>query len=405
MIRYDDYFALSNNFLEHGVEIIVGAPQALLEASVGAPADVGEAKRRSGVDTVVRAGVLPVAHCGCQLFPQSAVMPAAFAHGHTAFVGVDARWMWNGVQLRGEWITGRPFDGTTTKGGYLDAFVHRVGMGPVTAVARIERLDYDTIPRFALFARRATVGARLRLPRGFTAQATVDHQWRQPIQRDPTTLGLAFTLLIAARCRSSASVSRASRNCLASPHGGPVDRRWPHRRRLARGVAVAATTVATDQSLARASENMRTAQSAFARLVENAQAIGGRQTRLITALPVFRAHMTDARLAADIATIAAMADDYRRQLQAQFTIVTDRHGAWTGNPGWPAGGPPAAVITGIREALAGRSSSGRTAILGRVFLVVSEPAQFAEENLGSMTVGFALDDEVAADLASVTQWP
>jgi hypothetical protein len=194
MIRYDDYFALSNNFLEHGAEIIVGAPQALLEASVGAPADVGQAKRRSGVDTVVRGQVyVGSLITGVSYFRSQPYMPATFARGHTVFTGVDARWMWNGVQLRGEWIAGRPFDGTTTKGGYLDAFVHRVGMGPVTAVARIERLDYDTIPRFALFARRATVGARLRLPRGLTAQVTVDHQWRQPIQRDPTTLGVAFT--------------------------------------------------------------------------------------------------------------------------------------------------------------------------------------------------------------------
>jgi hypothetical protein len=28
MIRYDDYFALSNNFLEHGADLVVGAPQA-----------------------------------------------------------------------------------------------------------------------------------------------------------------------------------------------------------------------------------------------------------------------------------------------------------------------------------------------------------------------------------------
>ena len=37
-----------------------------------------------------------------------------------------------------------------------------------------------------------------------------------------------------------------------------------------------------------------------------------------------------------------------------------------------------------------------------MFLVVSEPARFAEETLGTLTVGYALDDGVARQLASVT---
>ncbi len=195
MIRYDDYFALSNSFIEHGAELVVGAPQAFIETSIGAPADVGNAKRRPGVDTVTRGQVYYQGLIvGASYFRSQPYKPATFAFGHTVFTGVDARWMWNGVQLRGEWIAGRPFDGTTTDGGYLDLFVHRVGMGPVTAVARIERLDYDT-PNVArvLFARRATVGARIRLPGNVTVQVNADHQWRPPIQTKPTTLGVTLT--------------------------------------------------------------------------------------------------------------------------------------------------------------------------------------------------------------------
>ena len=81
-----------------------------------------------------------------------------------------------GIQARGEFITGRPFDGTTTTGGYVDLLVHRVGMGPVTAVARLERLDYDTTSPFILFARRAMAGARIRIPGGLTAQIATGHQ-------------------------------------------------------------------------------------------------------------------------------------------------------------------------------------------------------------------------------------
>ena len=54
LIRYDNYYALSNNYLEHGADVIVGVPQFTLEVSAGAPSDVGSARRRSGLDTVVR---------------------------------------------------------------------------------------------------------------------------------------------------------------------------------------------------------------------------------------------------------------------------------------------------------------------------------------------------------------
>ena len=36
LIRYDDYYALSNNFLEHGADVIVGVPRLTLEVSAGA---------------------------------------------------------------------------------------------------------------------------------------------------------------------------------------------------------------------------------------------------------------------------------------------------------------------------------------------------------------------------------
>ena len=59
-----------------------------------------------------------------------------------------------GVQVRGEWIDGRSFAGTRTFGGYADLIVHRPFMGPVTAVARAEKLDYS--PASAPASRAAT---------------------------------------------------------------------------------------------------------------------------------------------------------------------------------------------------------------------------------------------------------
>ena len=42
--------------------------------------------------------------------------PERFAQGRSVFTGVDLRWTAGGVQVSGEWITGQPFDGTSTHG-------------------------------------------------------------------------------------------------------------------------------------------------------------------------------------------------------------------------------------------------------------------------------------------------
>jgi hypothetical protein len=101
--------------------------------------------------------------------------------------------MRDGIQLRGEWITGQPFDRTTTTGWYADAIVHRVAMGPVTAVARIERLDYDTNPPFDLHKRRQTLGARIRVREGLSAQVNVLHQTGQSDLYGPVALDIGVT--------------------------------------------------------------------------------------------------------------------------------------------------------------------------------------------------------------------
>ena len=108
-----------------------------------------------------------------------------FVKGRTEFTGVDLRWMQWGVQLRGEWLTGRPFDGTTTTGWYADAIVHCAPMGPVTAVGRVERLDYDVRHPFDLHTRRQTIGMRVRVVEGLSAQINVLRQTGQPAGYKP----------------------------------------------------------------------------------------------------------------------------------------------------------------------------------------------------------------------------
>jgi hypothetical protein len=177
LIRYDDNFALSNTFLEHGADVIVGVPQLYLETSVGVPADVGDVRRRSGFDSVVRAqGYHGSWIVGVSYIRTQPTQPESFASGRAEFTGVDLRWTRDGVVVRGEWITGQPFDGTTTDGWYADLLVHRLAMGPITAVLRAEQLHYHSIPAFALHETRVTIGAKVRLPRGFTAQANLLHQ-------------------------------------------------------------------------------------------------------------------------------------------------------------------------------------------------------------------------------------
>jgi diguanylate cyclase (GGDEF)-like protein len=168
-------------------------------------------------------------------------------------------------------------------------------------------------------------------------------------------------------------------------------------------VLLATARAVTSRSLERTSTDLDAARNAFYRLTDDRAEFASAQAALVTALPVFRAHMTDSQLSEDAATLDAMGDEYRRQLKADFCIVADRRGRWTSSPGWPAGSNPSeAVRTSITEATAGRPHRAIAALGDRLFLIVSEPARFAEETLGTLTVGLALDDAVARRLADVT---
>jgi signal transduction histidine kinase/CheY-like chemotaxis protein len=164
-----------------------------------------------------------------------------------------------------------------------------------------------------------------------------------------------------------------------------------------------ARRVVTDGSLERASSDLAAARSAFYRLEDDRAQFASAQAALVTTQPVFRAYLTDSQLINDRATMQVLADQYRQQLKAAFCIVTGRDGTWSGSSGWP--GPPEATPPIARTmAAAGTGRSGReiAAVADRLFLVVSEPARFAEETLGTLTVGYALDDDVARGLAQIT---
>ena len=100
--------------------------------------------------------------------------------------------------MLGEWLTGRPFDGTSTDGWHASVLVHRREMGPVTAVARFEALDYNAPESNASHATRQTAGARIRLLRNLTAQVNVIHQTGD-LSEYATALDMAVTYSIKLR--------------------------------------------------------------------------------------------------------------------------------------------------------------------------------------------------------------
>jgi hypothetical protein len=196
LIRYTGYWAISNTFLEHGVNVVAGVPSLQAEYTAGAPADPGATPRRPGLDQVLRVQgyhgglIVGASHLRTQPY-----QPARYAHGRAVFNGVDLRWMRGGLQLRGEWIDGRPFDRVHTRGGYLDLLLHRREMGPVAAVSRIEVLDYEAGVHSA-FARRTTVGARVQVADGLFAQLSASRQSGALYGAPPAAADAALTYTV-----------------------------------------------------------------------------------------------------------------------------------------------------------------------------------------------------------------
>lgn len=195
LIRYGDYWGISTGYLEHGVDVLVGVPQFSVEASVGRPGDVGDVLRRPGWTGAVRVeGSGGPWIVGASFLNTMPYEPTEFAPGRTHFGGVDARWMQAGVQFRGEWLFGQYSDVATTTGGYVDAIVHTPAMGRVTALARAERLNYDTLPvEWALVTHRYSTAMRVRVWEGLSVSLGLAHQGGQQTQRRPTAVDVGIS--------------------------------------------------------------------------------------------------------------------------------------------------------------------------------------------------------------------
>jgi signal transduction histidine kinase/ActR/RegA family two-component response regulator len=168
--------------------------------------------------------------------------------------------------------------------------------------------------------------------------------------------------------------------------------------------AFVATSVVQTRSIERATVDLEAARSAFDSLVKSRAEFAASSARVfVSAQPYFRAFLYNATNDVERQTLAGMAEDYGRDMRAAFTVLSDQNGKWVGSPGWPAGEPPSAEIqAGIRAALGGASKSDIVVVGKRLFLAVTEPARFAQESLGTITVAYPLDDGVAEELARVT---
>ena len=172
------------------------------------------------------------------------------------------------------------------------------------------------------------------------------------------------------------------------------------------GLSLASLTVVTRevvsrQAISHSERDLDAAHAALTNIMATRTDLVATQTRLVTGLPVFRAHMTDAQLSSDVATMDAMAEMYRGELGASFTIVSDAHGRWLASPGLPKGAYDR--LTHIVNATAkGRGQRAVVALHRTLYLVVSEPAMFADEVLGTLATGYALDDDRAREMSRAT---
>jgi hypothetical protein len=170
-------------------------------------------------------------------------------------------------------------------------------------------------------------------------------------------------------------------------------------------VAVLAATnrVVTNYALQRSNEELLATRAAFDRLVDSRVQFASNETRLVVELPMFRVPLTNPRVAADAPTINDMAEDYCRKLDANFCVVTDAGGVWIGQTDTARPhGSAGAIAAAIATAKAGHSARDIVTLDDGLFLIVAEPAAFAEEVLGTLTAAYRLDDAEARALALVT---
>jgi signal transduction histidine kinase len=160
-----------------------------------------------------------------------------------------------------------------------------------------------------------------------------------------------------------------------------------------------AVTAQAEQELLRGLEEAGT-------LIEENQRVQvehfSREARLIADLPRLKASVTEEHPR----TALGVAEEYHRQLDADLFLVTDRDGnilAKLASPG--ASGGSYEGLPGIKDAQVGREAIGFWPHPGGVLQVVSVPIWIdprQPEILGTLSIGFTLDNDVASRFRLLT---
>ena len=253
----------------------------------------------------------------------------------------------------------RPFDGTTTRGGYVDVIVHRrawVSSPPcfVQSVSTTKpSLTGSTcigiLRRRAYAALRAPVGSGRPRPSAGGGALQPFHGTRPGRHVFPSA-PLTAMPSSSATPRSCPGIDGwKPTSCSASACSWPSRSgrcSWRHRGRSRMNHA--AVPLPTSRLAVPPSERLLNARGGLRRA-----------DTPVTELPVFRAHLSDPRLANDQHTMDEMTDRYRQLLRAEFCIVTGLDGRWISNPGWPVSdAPTTAVASTIASTLRGTRHSG-----------------------------------------------
>lgn len=196
LVRWGDYYDISNYWLEGGVDAFATTRGLQLEVSLGTPAEGRKLQlRRAGLDVAARLQAHRGDFIGGGSFLKTQPDTThSWVRGQSRFGGVDARWMRNGLQLRGEIIWGSAFANSGMRGWYVDALAHRRDLGPVTPVLRVEEYRYWSSAHRTTW-KRVTAGARIKLTQATTLQLNL---LRQPelteTRNSALDVGLSHTI-------------------------------------------------------------------------------------------------------------------------------------------------------------------------------------------------------------------
>jgi signal transduction histidine kinase len=178
---------------------------------------------------------------------------------------------------------------------------------------------------------------------------------------------------------------------------------------LVAGLSLAAVLAVTSRlvthyALNRSRSDLEAARDAFRELVESRTQHAATEARLVAELPVLQSLLPLAS-PTDTATMDESTTRYCRMLGADFCVVTNAGGAWIGRAGDRVSAKESPLASAIAETAAGRRFAGIFSSEGALFLTVSEPAWFGAgpEVLGTFTVGYRLDDDVATELARMAR--